>query len=76
MTGESEENMSSLSQEDLLVARKLAQRLGLDRLSEADMQKLLVAERTAQMRRSALDTSVLTPADEPALVFRLPGAGL
>lgn len=66
----------TMTEVELEEARQIARRLGLGKLSEADMQKLLVAERTAQMRRSALDTSVLTPADEPALVFRLPGGGL
>ncbi len=65
--------MSNLNAEDEARARDLASRLGLVNLSEPDMQKLLNADRIAQMRRSALDTSVLTPADEPALVFRLPG---
>lgn len=65
--------MSNLNAEDAARARDLAARLGLVNLSEPDMQKLLNADRIAQMRRSALDTSVLTPADEPALVFRLPG---
>jgi hypothetical protein len=66
----------TMTEVELEEARQIARRLGLGKLSDGDMQKLLVAERTAQMRRSALDTSVLTPADEPALVFRLPGAGL
>jgi hypothetical protein len=65
--------MSNLNAEDEARARDLAARLGLVNLSVPDMQKLLNADRIAQMRRSALDTSVLTPADEPALVFRLPG---
>jgi hypothetical protein len=65
--------MSNLNAEDEARARDLAARLGLVNLSVPDMQKLLNADRIAQMRRGALDTSVLTPADEPALVFRLPG---
>lgn len=67
--------MEKLSAEDALEARRLADQLGLNRLSEADLAKLLNAARVAQLRRSALDTSGLTPADEPALVFRLPATG-
>lgn len=67
--------MEKLSAEDALEARRLADQLGLNRLSEADLAKLLNAARIAQVRRSALDTSGLTPADEPALVFRLPATG-
>lgn len=67
--------MEKLSAEDALEARRLADQLGLNRLPEADLAKLLNAARVAQMRRSALDTSGLTPADEPALVFRLPATG-
>lgn len=67
--------MEKLSAEDALEARRLADQLGLNRLPEADLAKLLNAARVAQMRRSALDTSGLTPADGPALVFRLPATG-
>jgi hypothetical protein len=65
-----------MTDNELSEARLLASRLGLARLSDADLEKLLNAERVAQMRRSALDTSTLTPADEPALVFRLSSSGL
>lgn len=65
----------SLSAEDALEARKLAEQLGLRRLSEQDLVKLLNAARVANMRRDALDISGLTPADEPSLVFRLPATG-
>jgi hypothetical protein len=64
-----------MTADELSEARRLASRLGLARLSDADLEKLLNADRVAQMRRSALDTSTLTPADEPALVFRLPATG-
>ncbi len=67
--------MEKLSAEDAQEARKLAAQLGLNRLSEADLAKLLNAARIADMRRSALDTSALQPSDEPALVFRLPATG-
>lgn len=67
--------MSTLSEEDALEARKLADQLGLRKLSDQDLGKLLNAARVANMRRDALDISVLTAADEPALVFRLPATG-
>ena len=67
--------MDKLSAEDALEARRLAEQLDLHRLSAADLVKLLNAARIAHMRRSALDTTGLSPADEPALVFRLPATG-
>lgn len=67
--------MEKLSVEDALEARRLAEQLGLRMLSEQDMVKLLNAARIANMRRDALDISGVTPADEPALVFRLPATG-
>jgi len=67
--------MKTLSAEESLEARRLAAALGLHQLSEADLAKLLNAARIANARRDALDVSGLTPADEPALVFRLPPAG-
>jgi hypothetical protein len=39
------------------------------------MVKLLNAARVANVRRDALDISGLSPADEPALVLRLPATG-
>lgn len=53
-------------------ARKLAGALGLDKLSEVHLKQLLNASRVAAARRSLLNTDTLSPADEPALVFRLP----
>jgi hypothetical protein len=67
--------MEKLSAEDALEARRLADQLGLRKLSDQDLVKLLNAARVANMRRDALDTSGLSPADEPALVFRLPATG-
>lgn len=67
--------MEKLSAEDTLEARRLADQLGLGKLSGQDLVKLLNAARVANMRRDALDISALTPADEPALVFRLPATG-
>lgn len=67
--------MEKLSAEDALEARRIADRLGLRKLSDQDLVKLLNAARVADIRRSALDTSSLMPSDEPVLVFRLPGTG-
>jgi hypothetical protein len=67
--------MEKLSAEDALEARRLADQLGLRKLSDQDLVKLLNAARVANVRRDALDISGLTPADEPALVFRLPATG-
>lgn len=67
--------MEKLSAEDTLEARRLADQLGLSKLSGQELVKLLNAARVANMRRDALDISGLTPADEPALVFRLPATG-
>jgi hypothetical protein len=67
--------MAKLSTEDAHEARKLADRLGLRKLSDQDLVKLLNAARVADMRRDALDISGLTPADEPSLVLRLPATG-
>jgi|LakMenEpi03Aug12_release.lakeMendotaPanAssembly.Ray.scaffolds.fasta_scaffold314472_2 hypothetical protein len=68
-------SMEKLSAEDALEARRLADQLGLRKLSDHDLVKLLNAARVADMRRDALDISGLTPADEPALVLRLPATG-
>lgn len=55
-------------------ARRMAAEIGLTRLTEEHLQQLLRALRTASARKAALHTADLTPADEPATVFRL-GAG-
>lgn len=67
--------MEKLSAAEIEEARRLAAQLGLNKLTEADLAKLLNAARIANARRDALDVSGLTPADEPALVFRLPATG-
>ena len=67
--------MEKLSAEDALEARRLAEQLGLRKLSDGDLVKLLNAAHIAGVRRDALDISGLTAADEPALVFRLPATG-
>lgn len=52
--------------------QKIADELGLHKLSEAHLQQLLKAGRVANARRSVLQTDALVPSDEPAHVFRLP----
>ena len=51
--------------------RSMAIDAGLTRLTDEHLQQLLRATRTARARRVALPTDDLTPADEPAHVFRL-----
>lgn len=64
--------MSDVDHGNNAEARKLAEALGLNKLSELHLKQLLDASRVAATRRSLLDTDTLSPADEPALVFRLP----
>jgi hypothetical protein len=51
--------------------RRMAIDAGLARLTDEHLQQLLRATRTARARQAALPTEDLTPADEPAHVFRL-----
>jgi len=51
--------------------RRMAAEIGMTRLTEGHLQELLRATRTARTRRAALPFANLTPADEPAHVFRL-----
>ena len=51
--------------------RTMAAEIGMIRLTDAHLQELLRATRTARARRAALPIGSLTPADEPAHVFRL-----
>ena len=51
--------------------RKMAAEIGMQSLSEAQLQELLRATRAARARRAALSLAQLGPADEPAHVFRL-----
>ena len=51
--------------------RRMAADVGLTRLSDEHLQELLRATKTAQARRAAMPKVDLTPADEPAHVFRL-----
>jgi hypothetical protein len=51
--------------------RRMAAEIGMTRLTDGHLQELLRATRTARARRAALPFANLTPADEPAHVFRL-----
>jgi hypothetical protein len=51
--------------------RGMAAEIGLTRLTDEQLQQLLRATRTARARRANLPIASLTPADEPAHVFRL-----
>lgn len=51
--------------------RRMAQAIGLDRLTEEHFAQLTRAANVAHTRRTALPLSDLTPADEPAHVYRL-----
>ena len=51
--------------------RAMAADVGLTRLTDQHLQELLRATKTAQARRAAMPKSDLTPADEPAHVYRL-----
>ena len=55
--------------------RRMAGAIGLDRLTEEHMQQLTRAANVAHARRRALLSATLTPADEPAHVFRLVEGG-
>lgn len=52
--------------------RQLAESLGLTRLTPEHLKQLHKATAVTVARRGALDHAALTPADEPAHVFRLP----
>jgi len=51
--------------------RGMAADIGLTHLTDEHLQQLLRAAKVAQSRRKMLPTADLTPADEPAHVFRL-----
>ena len=51
--------------------RRMAAEIDLTRLSDAHLEQLLRATRTARARRASLAITTLTPADEPMHVFRL-----
>lgn len=50
--------------------RKMAAKLGLDRLSEAHLQQFMKASRVVEARRASLSTVSLVPSDEPSHVYR------
>jgi hypothetical protein len=50
--------------------RTLAAEIGLTRLTDEHLQQLLRATRAARARRAVLPVAGLTPADEPAHVYR------
>jgi hypothetical protein len=58
----------NLSLDDI---RKMAAEIGLTKLTDEHVQQLLQSTRTARARRASLPVENLTPADEPAHVFRL-----
>ena len=51
--------------------RKMAEDIGMTRLSEEQLQELLRATLASRARRTALRTATLSLADEPAHVFSL-----
>lgn len=50
---------------------KMAAEIGMTRLTDEHLQQLLRATKVARARRAALPVANITPADEPAHVFRL-----
>lgn len=64
--------MTQMKRNDEAEARRLAAALGLHKLTENHLQQLLNALRVSAARRSLLDTDSLSPADEPAHLFRIP----
>ena len=58
----------TLSLDDI---RRMAAEIGMTRLSDPHLQELLRATGASRARRAALPFANLTPADEPAHVFRL-----
>jgi hypothetical protein len=51
--------------------RRMAAEIGMTRLTDGHLQELLRATRIARVRRASLPIGNLSPADEPAHVFRL-----
>ena len=51
--------------------RRMAAEIGLTRLTDEHLQQLLRATRVSRVRRAALPVANLSPADEPAHVYRL-----
>ena len=53
--------------------KRMAEEIGMIHLTEEHLHELLRATNAARERRSALPVASLTPADEPAHVYRLDG---
>ncbi|HEX3245179.1 MAG TPA: hypothetical protein VHX16_07210 [Chloroflexota bacterium] len=53
--------------------KRMAEEIGLTRLTDEHLHELLRATNAARERRTALPVANLTPADEPAHVYRLVG---
>ena len=51
--------------------QRMAAEIGMTRLTDEHLQQLLRATKTARARRAVLPVGEITPADEPAHVFRL-----
>ena len=51
--------------------RRMAAEIGLTRLTDEHLQQLMRATQIARTRRATLPVAGLTPADEPAHVYRL-----
>jgi hypothetical protein len=51
--------------------RTMAADIGMTHLTDEHLEQLLRATKLAQARRSVITSAKLTPADEPAHVFRL-----
>jgi len=62
---------ASVTHPELDDARRLAAEIGMDNLAPEVLEQLPAAAATAGKHRAALQAVVLTPADEPALVFSL-----
>ena len=62
-----------MAQESLTLdeVRTMAAEVGLARYTDEHLQQLLRATNAARARRKALPLDEITPADEPAHVFRL-----
>jgi hypothetical protein len=62
-----------MAQQSLTVeeVRTMAARIGMTHLEEQHVQELSRATVAARARRDALPIATLTPADEPAHVFRV-----
>jgi hypothetical protein len=53
--------------------KRMADEIGLTNLTDEHLEELLRATLAARARRTALHVASLTPADEPAHVYRLAG---